>query len=1004
VGSCDWAEWALWDLGTIKAGESKVIVVPVNRFSPLAGEALESHLIVTDLSGAYTLGMRPTVIASDITNPQIVVSSDRSLSKAGETQNFTISVGNPTGSAMQNGLLIVEIPTGYSFVNASGTNEVKGGKIFWPIGNLAANQWLDETVTLQIDAGLVDGSVLFLEARLEDDSQLSLIARASMATTINSQSSMVLQTTTSYTSPVGEGDIVELTIDATNESGVQIAGVGIYSMTPSNTTASNSGITSGCVGSCDSAEWAYWDLGAINAANSEMRTFVQTLLSAGAAPENGSLLISNTYLTHISSPTLDQTLVNVVGVGTEFSVDVNHDSDSDGIPDWWEIRWGYDRLDVSDGSTDDDGDGADNLEEYQETTDPTDQDTDNDGIFDGPDDDPLNDNLPIADAGTDQTAREITLVQLDGSGSFDGDDPDQSVALIYAWTQTSGTNVALNDATAAMPDFTTPNTAPEDLIFQLTVEDATGNSAQDSIVVSISIDNAPVADAGTDQTKLVGDLVSLNGSNSSDDFDSQGELIFTWSEATATGVILSDPSAVNPTFTAPDFGASGGSVRMQLVVTDTAAQSSPADEVIINISPLLPPVADAGPDQNVNPGQTIQLDATNSSDADGNIVAYLWTQQTGTSVTLSDNTVVQPSFTSPAAPDSLTFMLTVTDNHGLMSDDEIVINIGSDPVPICDAGPDQNVDEFTASGAFSLVSLDGSNSTISGGSISGYLWTQISGNSVTLTQPNSVSTDFSVFEVAAAGASVTLELICTSDLGAQSSDQVIVNISDVNRAPQSDAGASQQVAEGESVSLDGSQSSDPDGDTISYLWSLVSSSQGTGITLDSTTIATPQFAAPDVDDVTGESFTFSLTVSDGSLSHSSEVIINVAGTDTPPTPDAGANQSVNEGVTVTLNGSNSSDLQGSISYQWSQMSGTQVAINNSTQAQATFTAPSVTSGSITLVFELTVTDSASNIATDQISITVNAVNSGGSDSSGGGGGTFILLGLLLMLTVFIRRK
>ncbi len=407
VGACDSTEWALWNLGTIRAGESKVITVPVVRSTPIDGEALESHVIVTDSSGAYTLGMRPTVIAKNVTSPQIVVSSDRSLSKSGAIQNFTVSVGNPTGSTLSNGLVVIEIPSGYSFVSASGNNEVKDGKIFWPIGSLAANQWLDETIALQIDVGLVDGSVLFLEARLEDDSQLSLLALASLATTINSQSSMILRTSTSYTSPVTEGDVVNLRIDATNESGVQIAGVSIYSMTPSNTTASNSGVTSGCVESCNSAEWAYWDLGAIDASNLETRTFVQTLSSGNEAPESGSLLLSNTYLTHISSPILDQTIVNAMGVGIQFTVDPNHDSDSDGIPDWWEIRWGYSRLDSSDASTDDDVDGSNNLEEYQESTDPTNQDTDGDGILDGPDSDPLNDNPPIANAGADTSAREL---------------------------------------------------------------------------------------------------------------------------------------------------------------------------------------------------------------------------------------------------------------------------------------------------------------------------------------------------------------------------------------------------------------------------------------------------------------------------------------------------------------------------------------------------------------------------------------------------------------------
>ncbi len=438
---------------------------------------------------------------------------------------------------------------------------------------------------------------------------------------------------------------------------------------------------------------------------------------------------------------------------------------------------------------------------------------------------------------------------------------------------------------------------------------------------------------------------------------------------------------------------------------DTAAQQSNADEVIINVAAGAVPVADAGPDQNAGTSQSVQLDASNSSDSDGTIITYLWTQSPSSTVVISDVNISQPSFTSPDVEGSLIFMLTVTDDDGLSDDDEVIINVGSDPIAICDAGPNQDVNEFTTINELTSVVLDASNSTISSGIIASYLWTQISGENVTLAAPGQVTTGFVVNEVDAMGSSLTFEVTCTSDLGAQSKDEVIINVVDTNRAPISNAGSSQQIVEGDTVMLDGSQSSDIDGDAITFLWSLLSSSNGTGITLDSTTSATPQFIAPDVDDVTGESFTFMLTVSDdGNLSHSSEVIIHIAGTDMLPVADAGADQTVNEGVSVSLSGVNSSDDQGSLSYQWSQLSGAQISIANSNQVQATFTAPSVVGGSISLVFELTVTDSGSNIASDQITVTVNAVNNGGDGGSSGGGGMFILLGLLCGLMVISKRK
>jgi hypothetical protein len=46
------------------------------------------------------------------------------------------------------------------------------------------------------------------------------------------------------------------------------------------------------------------------------------------------------------------------------------DTDGDGIPDWWEIQYGFAIYDVSDASADADSDGLSNLEEFERSTDP----------------------------------------------------------------------------------------------------------------------------------------------------------------------------------------------------------------------------------------------------------------------------------------------------------------------------------------------------------------------------------------------------------------------------------------------------------------------------------------------------------------------------------------------------------------------------------------------------------------------------------------------------------
>jgi hypothetical protein len=74
------------------------------------------------------------------------------------------------------------------------------------------------------------------------------------------------------------------------------------------------------------------------------------------------------------------------------------------------------------------------------------------------------------------------------------------------------------------------------------------------------------------------------------------------------------------------------------------------------------PVADAGANQGVSPGVTVTLDGSSSYDPNGSIIAYEWTQLSGTAVMLSNEEAAITTFTSPNSDETLTFKLTVYDN------------------------------------------------------------------------------------------------------------------------------------------------------------------------------------------------------------------------------------------------------------------------------------------------------------------------------------------------------
>ena len=188
------------------------------------------------------------------------------------------------------------------------------------------------------------------------------------------------------------------------------------------------------------------------------------------------------------------------------------------------------------------------------------------------------------------------------------------------------------------------------------------------------------------------------------------------------------------------------------------------------------PVADAGINLTVAEGAAISLDGSASSDADGSITAYQWTQTSGTAVALTGANSASASFTAPAvsATDTLVFRLTVTDNAGSTGSDTVSVIVnpvaGMNLSPVADAGPDQTVAEFTG------VVLAGDGSSDPDGGITAYAWTQTAGPAVTLDDADTVSPSFAAPDVAAP-TDFVFQLVVTDNEGLNSSpDSVTVTV------------------------------------------------------------------------------------------------------------------------------------------------------------------------------------------------------------------------------------
>ncbi|MBI5440499.1 MAG: hypothetical protein HY900_04725 [Deltaproteobacteria bacterium] len=345
---------------------------------------------------------------------------------------------------------------------------------------------------------------------------------------------------------------------------------------------------------------------------------------------------------------------------------------------------------------------------------------------------------------------------------------------------------------------------------------------------------------------------------------------------------VSDPSApiqVAPAYPARMNGQFGWGVGVSGKTIFAGTGMMGLQVLHLNVNE--PPVAVAGADQSVDEGTWVPLNGSASVDPDGDTLTYSWIQLAGTSVTLQASDTARPSFTAPAVPaggETLTFQLTVSDGSATATDTVDVTVKNVNHAPVADADGPERVQEGT------LVTLDGTHSyDLDDEPIAYYSWLQLSGTPVTLSDPTSASPSFSAPAEGPAGE--TLVFALTVSDGIENSvrpDEVSIFVENVNHPPVAKAGRDQTKNEGSLVTLNGSRSSDPDGDALAFSWRQVS---GPAVPLSDESAQTPTFSAPLVG-AGGAVLVFELTVTDTlGASDSDEVAVTVLNVNDPPRCD-----------------------------------------------------------------------------------------------------------------------
>jgi len=347
------------------------------------------------------------------------------------------------------------------------------------------------------------------------------------------------------------------------------------------------------------------------------------------------------------------------------------------------------------------------------------------------------------------------------------------------------------------------------------------------------------------------------------------------------------------------------------------------------------PTANPGASQNVLVGAVVSMDGSASKDPDGGTLTFKWTligKPVGSAATLTNSSYPNPKFTADLAGN---YVLSLVVNDG--KKDSAVASVSvtaatANAAPVANAGSNQNV----TIGA--TVTLDGTASSDANNDSLTYKWTLQSKPSNSSATLSSLTSAKPTFKADLAGTYVATLVV--SD-GKANSDVAVVSVlaSVANSLPVAKAGATQNVVVGTSVTLDGTASTDANGDSLTYKWSLLYKPTGSLASLASASSSKPTFTA----DAVG-TFVVSLIVNDGqadSATVSSTTVIAEA-LNAAPVANAGPSQTVLIAATVTLTGAASSDANADkLTYKWvltTRPTGSTASLSSTSVVSPTFIA------------------------------------------------------------------
>ncbi|MEN8148656.1 MAG: REJ domain-containing protein, partial [Planctomycetota bacterium] len=425
-------------------------------------------------------------------------------------------------------------------------------------------------------------------------------------------------------------------------------------------------------------------------------------------------------------------------------------------------------------------------------------------------------NRIVADAGRPVVVTPKDSVWL--SGLRTPGSPDE-----FAWSRIDTESPSFQLAVTDEPvtGFSSPR-QPGIYRFRLIVDGEAAAADEVIVIVSnLAANGEPRANAPALSTSATGAAFTLTSGSTDPDGDA---LRYEWRQIAGAATPLSGAGG-SRSGTTPD---SADVLRFLLMVHD-GRKYGPPDQATIAVGSPTAPIAHAGLDGSGQPGDSIVLDSSGSTAATGRaITSRHWSQLTGNQLwdvakddAGFDETAIAPSITVPTTISSLTpdrsilFALTVTDDNGAESEADFVVvtfeDLPGNAQPSVTAAADP---ELVRPGA--AVSLVGTADDADGDPLT-YAWEQLSGpETAALTDD---TTDTATLIAPATAGQYTFRLTVSDGTGEPNGTASAIARLRVNAAPVIVATVTPpQGPPGTTVTLDGSGTTDPDGDTLTWSW------------------------------------------------------------------------------------------------------------------------------------------------------------------------------------------